>query len=156
MFQDMCVDSIELNSLLGKTIVGLYPKEKNLYFPPRLFEVDVTTRYAMWWKQSILGHADFVNNTVKWKRSESSRKHRCHVGKINKSSNDVGVPLEFPLNLVDLLNFAKSCDDVSAESSAFLVAQHWKVGMHCSFKGLTSCFSSLKGSFFFIYTSIFF
>jgi len=74
MFQVMCVDSIGVNSLFVKTIVG-FISGKNLYFPPTHFEADVTTRYAMWRKQSVLDHGDFVKNTVKWKRSESSRKH---------------------------------------------------------------------------------
>lgn len=74
--------------------------------------------------------------------------------KVRKHSNDVGVTPEFPPDLVDLPNFLKFCDDVPAESSAIFVAQHWEVGMHCSFKGLTSCFSFLKG--FFFYTLIYF
>ncbi|RHN54467.1 putative aminotransferase-like, plant mobile domain-containing protein [Medicago truncatula] len=92
--------------------------DQNLYFPPRLFEADVTTRYTMWWKQSVLGHVDFVQNIVKRKRSQSSRKYRSHVGKIDRSCNDVGFPPEFPPNLVDLLNVGKLCVDVPAESSA--------------------------------------
>ncbi|RHN67046.1 putative aminotransferase-like, plant mobile domain-containing protein [Medicago truncatula] len=92
--------------------------DKNLYFPPRLFEADVATRYAMWWKQSVLGHRDFVKNIVKRKRSESSRKHRPHLGKTNRSSNDVGVPPGFCPNLVDLLKYGKFCDDAPAGSSA--------------------------------------
>jgi len=92
--------------------------DTNLYFPPRLYEADVTTRYAMWWKQSILGHVDFVKNIVKRKRSESSRKHRAHVEKTNRSINDVGVPPGFPPNLVDILNYPNFCDDVPAEISA--------------------------------------
>jgi len=92
--------------------------DKKLYFPPRLFEADVTTRYAMWWKQSVLGNGDFVKNIVKRKRSESSRKHRPHLGKTNRSSNDVGVPPGFPPNLVDLLKYRKFCHDVPAGSSS--------------------------------------
>jgi ribosomal protein S6 len=86
--------------------------DKKLYFPPRFFEADVTTRYAKWWKQSVLGEYDFVKNIMKRKRSASSRKHRRYVGKA-KSSNDVGVPPGFPPNLVDTLNFGKFCDDGS-------------------------------------------
>ena len=92
--------------------------DKNLYFPPRLFEADVTTRYAMWWKQSVLGHGDFVKNIMKRKRREISRKHRPHVGKTNRIINDVGVPPGFPPNLVDLLKFGKFCDNGPAENSA--------------------------------------
>ncbi|KAK2441342.1 serine/threonine-protein phosphatase 7 long form protein [Trifolium repens] len=85
--------------------------DKNLYFPPRLFEGDVTTRYAKWWKQSVMDHDDFVNKIVRWKRSASSRKHRLHVGKFNTSVNDVGVSPGFPPNLVDTLKFGKFCDE---------------------------------------------
>jgi hypothetical protein len=85
--------------------------EKKLYFPPRLFEADVTTHYAKWWKQSVLGHDDFVKKIVRRKRSASSRKHKLHVGKFNTSVNDVGVPPEFPPNLVDNLNFGIFFDE---------------------------------------------
>ncbi|XP_045822340.1 uncharacterized protein LOC123915242 [Trifolium pratense] len=87
--------------------------DKKLYFPPRLFEADVTSRYSMWWKQSVLGSNDFVKKIVQRKRSASSRKHRAHVGNANRSGNDVGVPPGFPPNLVDSLTFAKFCDDGS-------------------------------------------
>ncbi|GAU20521.1 hypothetical protein TSUD_130790 [Trifolium subterraneum] len=85
--------------------------DKKLYFPPRLFEADVTTRYAKWWKQSVLCHDDFVKKIVRRKRSTSSRKHRLHVGKFNTSGNDAGVPPGFPPNVVDTLNFGKFCDE---------------------------------------------
>jgi hypothetical protein len=49
--------------------------DKNLYFPPRLFEADVTMRYVKWWKKSVLGRGDFVKKIVKRKSSVSSRKH---------------------------------------------------------------------------------
>ncbi|KAK2387270.1 serine/threonine-protein phosphatase 7 long form protein [Trifolium repens] len=87
--------------------------DKKLYFPARLFEADVTTRYAKWWKQSMLGRGDFLQNIVRKKRSPGSRKHRPFVGKAIGSGNDVGVPLGFPPNLVDSLTFAKFCDDGS-------------------------------------------
>ncbi|PNY11397.1 serine/threonine-protein phosphatase, partial [Trifolium pratense] len=85
--------------------------DKKLYFPPRLFEADVTMRYAKWWKQLVLGHDDFVKKVVRRKRSASLRKHRLHVVKFNTSGNDVGVPPGFPPNLVDTLNCGKFCDD---------------------------------------------
>jgi len=75
--------------------------DKILYFPPRLFEADVTTRYVKWWKQFVLGRDDFVNNIVHRKRSSSWRKHRPHVGKFNRSGIDAGVPPGFPPNLDD-------------------------------------------------------
>jgi hypothetical protein len=87
--------------------------DKKLYFPPRLFEADVTTRYAKWWKQSILGRGDFVQNILRKKRSPGSRKHRPFVGKANGSGNDDGVPPGFPPNIVESLNFGKFCDDGS-------------------------------------------
>jgi len=41
-----------------------------LYFPTRLFEGDVTTRYAKWWKQSVLPNQhDFAKNIVQRKRT---------------------------------------------------------------------------------------
>ncbi|XP_024634659.1 uncharacterized protein [Medicago truncatula] len=83
--------------------------DRSLYFPSRFFEADVTTRYARWWKQSVLGRDDFVMKIVQKKRSASSRKHRVCVGKDNISGNDVGVPPGFPPNLVDTLIFGKFC-----------------------------------------------
>ncbi|XP_045822344.1 uncharacterized protein LOC123915247 [Trifolium pratense] len=91
---------------------------QNLYFPSRFFEADVTTRYAMWWPQPVLGHGDFVKNIVKRKRSASSRKHRPLVGKANRSGIDVGVPPGFPPHLVDLLSFENICYDYPAEKSS--------------------------------------
>ncbi|XP_058782321.1 uncharacterized protein LOC131656691 [Vicia villosa] len=81
--------------------------DKNLNFPSRFFEADVTARYARWWKQSVLGNEDFVKKIVQRKRSASSRKHRTDVGKANRSGNDIGVPPGFPPNLVDTLCFGK-------------------------------------------------
>ncbi|XP_045822343.1 uncharacterized protein LOC123915246 [Trifolium pratense] len=92
--------------------------DKSLYFPSRFFEADVTTRYSRWWKQSVLGRSDFVKKIVQRKRSESSRKHRAHVGKANRRGNDVGVPPGFRPHLVDTLIFGSFCDDVPAEISA--------------------------------------
>ncbi|KAK2387313.1 serine/threonine-protein phosphatase 7 long form protein [Trifolium repens] len=60
----------------------------SFYFPARLFEADVTTRYAKWWKQLIFGHSDFVKNIVRKKRTPGSRKRRSFVGKANTSTND--------------------------------------------------------------------
>ncbi|KAK2441329.1 serine/threonine-protein phosphatase 7 long form protein [Trifolium repens] len=87
--------------------------DKKLYFPARLFEADVTTRYAKWWKQSILGRGDFVRNIVRKKRCPDSRKRRPFVGKAKGSGNDVGVPPGFLPSLVDSLTTAKFCDDGS-------------------------------------------
>ncbi|MCI23272.1 hypothetical protein A2U01_0044451, partial [Trifolium medium] len=79
---------------------------------------DVTSRYSRWWKQSVLGHNDFVQKIVQRKRSESSRKHRARVGNVNRRGNDVGVPPGFPPHLVDTLIFGSFCDDVPVEISA--------------------------------------
>ncbi|KAG5151026.1 hypothetical protein JHK84_027498 [Glycine max] len=66
--------------------------DTHLYFPARLFEGDVTTRYATWWKQLVPScHRDFVKNIVRRKRSLMS-----HVSKANKNSgNDADVPPGF-------------------------------------------------------------
>ncbi|XP_045822339.1 uncharacterized protein LOC123915241 [Trifolium pratense] len=87
--------------------------DKHLYFPSRFFEADVTSRYSRWWKQLVSGPNDFVKKIVQQKRSASSRKRRAHVGKANRSGNEVGVPPGFPPNLADSLTFAKFCDDGS-------------------------------------------
>jgi len=88
--------SAQINAGFRKTN---YQFNKKLYFPPSHFQADVTTHYAMWWKQSLLIQVDFVKNIVKRKTSESSRKHRPRVGKTNRGSNDVGVPPGFPPNI---------------------------------------------------------
>jgi hypothetical protein len=90
--------------------------DKNLYFPARLFEADVTTHYAKWWKQLILGRGDFVKNIVRKKRTPGSRKRRSFYGKANTSGNDIGVPPGFPPNLVDFLTFENFCYDGSKNS----------------------------------------
>ena len=87
--------------------------DKRLYFPPRLFEVDVNVRYAKWWKHSVLSCNDFVKKIVCRKRSASWRKQRHCVGIANRSGNDVGVPPGFSFNLVDTLNFGNFSDGCS-------------------------------------------
>jgi len=87
--------------------------DKNLYFPPRLFEADVTTRYARWWMQSVFPHDDFEKKIVRRKRSSSSRKRRHHVGKFYRSGIEVCVQPGFSPNLVDTLTFGNVCDDGS-------------------------------------------
>ncbi|XP_027340953.1 uncharacterized protein LOC113854249 [Abrus precatorius] len=88
--------------------------DRDLYFPSRLFEADVTTRYAKWWKQSVLAHQDFAKNIVRRKRSARSSNHRPRVSKANKSGNDADVPPGFPPKLVRrTVFFGKPCDDVS-------------------------------------------
>ncbi|CAJ2639716.1 unnamed protein product [Trifolium pratense] len=90
--------------------------DKKLYFPARLFEADVTTHYAKWWKQLIFGHSDFVKNIVRKKRTLPSRIRRSFVRKANTRGNDIGVPPGFPPNLVDFLTFENSCDSGSKNS----------------------------------------
>lgn len=91
--------------------------DRNLYFPPRFFEADVTTRYARWWKQSVLCHHDFDKNIARQKRSARSRsrsrssKFRPLVGKANRSGHHADVPPGFPPKLVGTSE--KSCDDGS-------------------------------------------
>ncbi|KAK2387318.1 serine/threonine-protein phosphatase 7 long form protein [Trifolium repens] len=63
--------------------------DKKLYFPPRLFEADVTARYAKWWKKSVLDCNNFVKKVVRQKRNASSKIHRPCAGKSNRSGNDV-------------------------------------------------------------------
>lgn len=87
--------------------------DKILNFPSRFFEAGVTSRYARWWKQSVLEHGDIVKKIVQRKRSASSRKHRTHVGKANRSDSDIGAPPGFPLNLVDSITFGNFCYDGS-------------------------------------------
>ncbi|KAL5077538.1 hypothetical protein RYX36_016522 [Vicia faba] len=50
--------------------------DTSLYFPSRFFEADVTTRYAKWWKKSILGLQGFNKNVVRRKRSARLLKFR--------------------------------------------------------------------------------
>jgi len=75
--------------------------DKNLYFPPRLFEVDITMRYVKWWKQSVLGDGDSDKKIVKRKRSVSSRKRKTRVGKANKSGIHAGGQPGFRPHLED-------------------------------------------------------
>jgi len=81
--------------------------DKNLYFPPRLFEADVTTRYGRWWKQLVLPHSNFEKKIVGRKRS--SRKHRPRVGNFNASGIEDDALPGFSPNLI----FGKVCDDGS-------------------------------------------
>ncbi|XP_027931275.1 uncharacterized protein LOC114187273 [Vigna unguiculata] len=82
-----------------------------LYFPARLFEGDVTTRYAKWWKQSVLPNQhDFVKNIVQRKRSPRS----LHLKSAHlKSGNDADVPPGFPPKLGGTVYSGKSSDDAS-------------------------------------------
>jgi hypothetical protein len=103
--------------------------DKHLYFPSRFFEADVTSRYSRWWKQSVLGRGDFVQNIVRKKRSPGSRKHRNFVGKANGSGNDISVPPGFPPNLVESLTFGKFCDDGS-KTKTRMVDEFYADGHH--------------------------
>ncbi|XP_020222211.1 uncharacterized protein LOC109804776 [Cajanus cajan] len=87
--------------------------DRSLYFPARLFEGDVTTRYAKWWKESVLSHQDFAKNIVRRKRSSRPSHHRTHVSKANKSGNDADVPPGFSPIHVSTVCYGKSGDDDS-------------------------------------------
>ena len=53
--------------------------DSNVYIPSRFFEPDVTTRYVEWWKKSVWGYHDPVQNLVKRKRSQRLLKKRCYA-----------------------------------------------------------------------------
>ncbi|XP_068498647.1 uncharacterized protein [Phaseolus vulgaris] len=79
--------------------------DTKLYFPARLFEGDVTTRYAKWWKQSVLlNQHDFVKHIVKSKRSPRS---------LHKNGNDADVPPGFHPKLGATMYSGKSGDNAS-------------------------------------------
>ncbi|PNX59202.1 hypothetical protein L195_g051297, partial [Trifolium pratense] len=81
------VISLRVSELVGFDSIEQYlPHRVTMQFA-RLFEADVTTRYANWWKQSILGRGDFVQNIVRKKRNPGSRKHRPFVGNGNGSDD---------------------------------------------------------------------
>ncbi|XP_019430670.1 PREDICTED: uncharacterized protein LOC109338001 [Lupinus angustifolius] len=85
---------------------------RNLYFPSRLFEADVTTTYARWWKQSVMDHLDPVKNIVQKKRSaRRSSGHWTHASKANRSGNDADVPPGFPPKYVGNMISGKFRDD---------------------------------------------
>jgi hypothetical protein len=88
----------------------LSDSDKNLYFPSRFFNADVTTCYANWWKKSLSRPQGFVKNVVMQKRSgTSSSECRPHSK----------VPPEFPHpKLVSCIavTIEKSCDDGSNTS----------------------------------------
>jgi hypothetical protein len=63
--------------------------DEKLYFPPRLFEADVTARYAKWWRKSVLDCNNFVKKVVRQKRNASPKIHRPCAGKSNRSGNAV-------------------------------------------------------------------
>ena len=74
----------------------------NLYFLAKLFEEDITTRYAIWWKQCR--HHDFAKN-ITWRKSNLKLlcHHGRHVSKANTNGNDADVTPEFsPLKTVDV------------------------------------------------------
>ncbi|KAE9619673.1 putative protein-serine/threonine phosphatase [Lupinus albus] len=87
---------------------------RNLYFPSRLFEADVTTTYARWWKQTVVDHLDPVKNIVQQKRSARRSSSRwTHASKANRSGNDASVPPGFPPKYVSNMISGKCCDDGS-------------------------------------------
>lgn len=87
--------------------------DKNLYFPSRLFEADVTAGYVRWWKQSVLDHKDPVKNIVRQKRSARPSNHGTQSSKANRSGDDADVPPGFPPKLASTVTSGKYCDDGS-------------------------------------------
>jgi len=71
--------------------------DENVCFPSRLFEADVTTRYAEWWKKFVPNCNNFVKKTVQQKISTSPWKHQPCGGKAKESGNDVGESCRYAL-----------------------------------------------------------
>ncbi|XP_024634579.1 protein MAIN-LIKE 2-like [Medicago truncatula] len=71
--------------------------DEHVYFPSRLFEADVTTRYAEWWKKFVPNCNNFVKKTVQQKRSASPWKHRPCEGNAKESGNDDGESCRYAL-----------------------------------------------------------
>ncbi|KEH22176.1 hypothetical protein MTR_7g033965 [Medicago truncatula] len=83
------------------------------------FIMEITMRYVKWWKQSMLGHGDFVKKIVKQKRSLSSRKCKTRVGKANKNGIYVCGQPGFRPHLEDTPSFRIfSSSDFTAENDA--------------------------------------
>ncbi|XP_057432610.1 uncharacterized protein LOC130725389 [Lotus japonicus] len=83
---------------------------RNFYFPARLFEADVTMRYARWWNQSVWYHPGFAKNIVRRKRSARPSKCGPHEAKANRTANGADFPPGLPPKLISTINFGKSCD----------------------------------------------
>ncbi|KAK7291698.1 hypothetical protein RIF29_07056 [Crotalaria pallida] len=84
----------------------------NLYIPSRLFEADVTTGYARWWKTSVFDHP--VKNIVRRKRSARRSSNRgTQASKVNRSGDNADVPPGFsPIRAITVIS-GKSCDNCS-------------------------------------------
>ncbi|RDX71489.1 Serine/threonine-protein phosphatase 7 long form-like protein, partial [Mucuna pruriens] len=89
--------------------------DRDLYFPARLFEGDVTTRYAKWWKESVqVSHQDFAMNVVRQKRSSRPATHHgSRVSKANTNGNDADVPPGFSPKLGSTVYFRQFGGDDS-------------------------------------------
>ncbi|KAK7267775.1 hypothetical protein RIF29_20454 [Crotalaria pallida] len=86
----------------------------NLYIPSKLFEADVSTGYAMWWKKSVLDHLDSVKSIGRQKRSaRRSSKQGTRASKANRSSDDDDVLPGFRPKHVSIMISGKGCDDGS-------------------------------------------
>ncbi|KAL2322611.1 hypothetical protein Fmac_026990 [Flemingia macrophylla] len=79
---------------------------RSLYVPARLSEGDVTTRYAKWWKQSVLSHQDFAKIILQQKRDP-----RPHLPKASTNGNDADVPPGFSPKHVSTVYLGKSGDE---------------------------------------------
>ncbi|OIW20254.1 hypothetical protein TanjilG_07413 [Lupinus angustifolius] len=121
--------------------------DRNLYFPSRLFEADVTTTYARWWKQSVLDHLDPVKNIVQQKRSARRSSSRwTHASKANRSSNDAGVPPGFPPKYVSNMISASTSDHGSVEKILLLSKLYEKDNIEGSLGGLEDDFEDANWS----------
>ncbi|KAM7498860.1 hypothetical protein LguiA_023274 [Lonicera macranthoides] len=83
--------------------------DKMLYFPSRLFEADVTTRYLEWWKHLVLKEMnDASNNGAENEKlsSMSTRRSKANCSKCRKADNDADVPPGFhpKCSKVELMN----------------------------------------------------
>ncbi|KAJ7014950.1 hypothetical protein NC653_004293 [Populus alba x Populus x berolinensis] len=67
------------------------------YFPPRLFESDVTIRYLNWWRGSVQEVTkDVTEGVVRRKRSFRKRSNRVPWVSTKNEGNDLDVPPGFP------------------------------------------------------------
>ncbi|KAM7504162.1 hypothetical protein LguiB_003066 [Lonicera macranthoides] len=71
--------------------------DKKLYFPSRLFEADVTTRYLEWWKHLALKETTQASNSAAGNEKSSSRnsKQKAQSSNSEKVDNEADVPPGF-------------------------------------------------------------
>ncbi|KAI4352605.1 hypothetical protein L6164_006841 [Bauhinia variegata] len=98
---------------------------KRLYIPARLFEADVTTRYAEWRKQSVLSHKVSV-------RGKRTPRHVPRASKANRSDDDADIAPAFP---------SKRSNNVILEDACGSKAKTGHGASPEGFKTLTSIYS---------------